>query len=268
MVSLESDVDICERAKFNKPYKCIVIENRKSSNYVSRIELGKPTIFWLDYTDPSELGSQFADFCTLIDKMNTGDIIRITLNASPSTLGGNQQGKNDNDIRLSRLEELKERIRDYVPSTATIDDMTSGKYPLLLLSCLKKAAGKTFTPSTYREKRLIPLFSSCYADGQQMITLAAIVIDNADSETKIKECFGCLRDYVNFEWDKPSLIQVPELTAKEIIHINNELPNKSSVYEIKAKFAFAFQNSANLDDAIESYVRYYKHYPNFHHVNL
>lgn len=87
MISLESDATIKKRAEFNKPYKCISILHRTSTDYISNTLLEKPIIFWLDYTDPSQIGSQFADFCTLVGKMKAGDVVRVTLNANPSSLG-------------------------------------------------------------------------------------------------------------------------------------------------------------------------------------
>ena len=267
MISLESDADICKRAEFNKPYKCISVQNTTSSDYIANAALEKATIFWLDYTAPSELGSQLADFCTLVGKMKAGDIIRITLNANPSALDDGEPKENDDQIHDGRLAKLKSLIDEYIPSDTAKESMTYNGYPQLLLSCLRNAAGKTLSPSQYQRRRLMPLFSSCYADGQQMITLTAIVIDNEYAEGRIKECLK-LHDYVNCEWDSPCLIQAPELTAKETIHINNALPIKRSIKTIKDKYGFAFQNGASLEDAIMSYVKYYKYYPNFHHVSL
>lgn len=267
MISLESDVDICKRAKFNKPYSCISIQNTTSTDYISSISLEKSVIFWMDYTAPSEIGEQFSDFCTLVGKMQPGDIVRITLNANPTSLDGCRQSDNQDikAIQENRLRELKNKIGSYVPSDTLAGSMSYEKYPLLLLSCLRNAAYQTL--SSLQSKRVLPLFSSQYADGQQMITLTSIIIDDDKTEGEIKDLLRKY-DYINFTWDNPCRIQVPELTTKEILHINNSLPIKRSIKQIEKKFSFAFQNSTDLEEAIRCYAAYYKYYPNFRHINL
>jgi len=268
MVSLESDANISQRADFNKPYRCISIQNRTSTDYISDTYLEKPIIFWLDYTNPAQIENQISDFCTLVDKMNAGDVVRITLNANPRSLDGESSiMQKDDMIHETRFAKLQERIYDYIPPNTTKEYMISSKYPLLLLSCLKTAAFKTLTP--LQKKCVLPLFASKYADGQQMITLTAIIVDNLEMEVEIKKCLKPL-SYVNFDWNNPCSIQVPALTAKEIIHINNILPTEDQdpIKTIQDNFGFAFHDVDKPNQAISSYVSYYKYYPNFHHVNL
>jgi len=266
MVSLESNVDISKRADFNKPYKCISIQNSTSTDYISDTLFEKPIIFWLDYTDPAQLGNQFSDFCTLIGKMNVGDIIRVTLNANPSSLFSHDTQMNEDMIYENRLVKLKERISEYIPSNITNSFMSNDGYPLLLLSCLENAAYKTLSPS--QDRQVMLLFASRYADGQQMVTITAIVVDSEEAaKTDIKKCLKSL-DYVNFDWKRPCCIHVPVLTAKEIFHINSILPTDDPIKTIEDNFSFAFSNNNKPRPAIQSYVNYYKHYPNFHHVSL
>jgi hypothetical protein len=273
MISLEGEEAVYERADFNKPYECIKVENIRSSAFINDFSRRKNFIFWLDYTSSFELGEQFSEFCTLVGtKMDVGDIVRITLNANPGNLDDKDdksagEKKTQKQIHKMRVEKLREIISGYMPSQTSEKDMSAKKFPIFLLSCLKKAAVDSLTPSDYQKKYLFPLFSSVYADGQQMVILTAIVLDNTDDEGKIQECLNQYSDYVKFEWDKPCYIRIPDLTTKEIIHINSILPNSSSK-TIKEKFGFAFQSAPKLNDAIKSYVDYYKYYPNFHHVNL
>lgn len=274
MISLENDETVYKRALFNKPYRCITIQHVKSSDFIDTFLREKNFIFWLDYTNPAELGGQLSEFCSLINnKMESGDIVRITLNANPGSLDDKNctimEGRSQTQIYKNRIEKLRERIPDYMPSNIDEHNMSSKKYPLFLLSCLKKAAMQTLAPSIYQKKYLFPLFSSVYADGQQMLTLTAIVLDCDGDRDKIKDCLDQYCDYVKFEWNKPCYIEIPELTTKEIIHVNNLLPaNRDLITRIKNDFSFAFKNNHSIDAAIKSYVDYYKYYPNFHHVNF
>jgi len=270
MISLESDADVCKRAEFNKPYQCITVLHTKSSDYIAQVFLEQPCIFWLDYTAPRDFGEQFSDFCTIISKMNSGDIIRITLNAEPSSLLGRQIERETplEDLYKKRYKVLRDRIEPYIPSDVNENCMTSKKYPLALLRCLMTAAMQTLPPYPLQTKELFPLFSSVYADGQQMVTLTAIVVNGNDIRQNIQECLLQHENYINFKWDEPCPINVPSLTPKEIIYINNFLPIKNSTDEIKRNFDFIFQGEAEAGDPLSSYVNYYKYYPNFHHVNF
>ena len=269
MISLESDAEIFKRAKFNKPYNCIELKQETSTKYITDLSVDKSLIFWLDYSVPSEIGSQFADFSLLLNKVNAGDIIRITLNANPSSLSEGSEQEHTDEIYNKRADKFMEKVdKEYIPY-ADIDNinnwMSRDKYPKLLLRCLKKTASKILQQNPYQNKRIIPLFSSIYADGQQMVTLTSLIIEKdeatEDEITKILLEY----DYVNFKWDEPSLIKVPALTAKEILHINQMLPAEASfdVTEIEKIIGFSFP-----DKSINSYIDYYKYYPNFHHVNL
>lgn len=265
MVSLENDPTVCERADFNKPFSCIQIENTTSSDYISNLSLdGERSIIWLDYTDPKELGSQFADFCSILDILNPNDIIRITLNANPSCLGDDPK---DVQLHQKRFNKLLDRIAEYMPIDTTEKNTTFHEYPRLLLRCLKKAAIKTLVEAPpYQKKFLFPLSSSIYKDGQQMVTLTAIVLDNHDEKENIKLCLAKCQQ-ATFEWDKPCIIRVPPLTQKEILHINNLLPSSGARQQILDNFAFSFDCEED-ESPLDSYLNYYKYYPNFHHVSL
>ncbi|MDR2151490.1 MAG: hypothetical protein LBO72_01600 [Helicobacteraceae bacterium] len=268
MISLESNADICLRAQFNKPYKCIEVQHTTSSNFISRVLIESPSIFWLDYTDPKDLGIQFADFSNLIGKMNALDIVRITLNANPNTLYDQNQkvDTQEREIQKKRFDELRERIGEYIPSNADVKNISKQEYPKLLLSCLEMAARHRLSPSKFQKKYLFPLFSTVYADGQQMVTLTAIVLNSEKQDKAIQKCLK-LHDYINFKWDEPYNIQAPLLTVKEIIHINSLLVGETN-NDIKNECKLDFQNKTGLKDEVDNYEKYYKYYPNFHHVNL
>ncbi len=265
LVSLECDPEVYKRANFNKPYNCIALENTTSTDYITNLsECDENMIFWLDYTDPREIGRQFADFCSMLLKMNVYDIIRVTFNANPSTLGEKVDQEGAQNIHQKRLEKLKERIDRYIPSNTVPDDVTFARYPLLLLRCLKKAAMSTLVENPpYQNRFLFPIFSTVYKDGQQMVTFTGIVLDNHEKERDIRSCMEKC-EQANFEWDRPCMIQIPPLTQKEILNINNLLPSENAKQQIMDQFSFSFVGY----DMIDSYLSFYKYYPNFSHVNL
>ena len=266
MISLEKDIKEYQRAVFNKPYKCIKVKNIDSTEYILQLIIDDKdkNIFWLDYVTPSELGTQLSDFRMLLDKLNDGDVIRITLNANPGTLGNSDK---PDELKETRFQRLKEIVPyEYFPPEASKEDMTHKKYPLLLLKILKAVTIQALVDSPpYSPNFMLPLFSSVYADGQQMLTFTGLVLSSHDKEGKIKEA---LENYPhnNFSWDTPCKIAVPELSIDEITKINKLLPyKKQGKQQLIKKFPFLFSEN---DLSVDSYLAYYKHYPHFHKISF
>ena len=262
MVSLEADPVVCNRAKYNKPYKCIRIVNQSSTDYIAGDEWGrKKTIIWLDYTNPKELAQQFSDVSALLNLLNTNDIFRVTFNANVSSLGKpDAEGEN---LQEYRLKVLKERIGEYVPVDTKSNNMTTNGYPIVLLKALHKLIGKAFVETQYDKRFLFPLYSTVYQDGQMMLTFTGIVLDDHSKEIKLKNSFKGV-DFVNFEWDKPAKISIPELTVKEMIEMNKLLPSSVAQEQLKNKFGFVFSE----DCEIQSFADFYKFYPSYQSVSF
>lgn len=259
MISLECNQIIYDRANFNVPYNCISIINQSSTDFISSENWGeKNSIIWLDYTSPKDLGQQFSDLASLTNIVLPGDIIKVTLNAHAQALGDAEEGL---DARLCKL---KERIAEYIPSTAIKDNCSSKQYPLLLLRCLHKLFASQFTELKHDERYVLPLYSTVYRDGQTMVTFTCIVLDDHSLDEKIKCAFSDMQ-FINFEWDSPSIIKIPDLTVKEMIEINKLLPSENAEEQIKGKYNFIFENN---QDEIQSYISFYKYYPSFHSVNF
>ena len=266
MISLEKDPVIYARARFNCPYNCIEIRNEGSTEYLSSLSLTDTShnIFWLDYTDPKSIGTQLADYSILLGKLNTKDIVRITLNANPSTLG--KSSKDADELREKRLVKLQERVpNEFIPSMTTPDDLTKTHYPLLILKILKNVAMDVLQGTKYEPNYLFPLFSSVYEDGQQMLTFTGIVLDKCEDETKIQDALQS-HNHHSFSWDNPCSISIPALSIRELYELNKILPSETAKEQLLHSFPFVFGRDGNF--AVDSYISYYKHYPNFHQVNF
>ena len=264
MISLEADPTVFKRACYNTPYKCVKVINQTSTDFISGGEWGnRKSIIWLDYTAPAELAQQFNDIASLTNIVNKNDILRVTFNANVSSLGRMPNG-NSRDQFKYRLEKLKERIGEYVPLDLEAANVTTSQYPIVILQCLKKMLEGLFIETSCDKRFIFPLFSTVYKDGQTMVTFTGIVLDNHEQEEKLRYEFRDLR-YVNFEWDKPSIISIPELTVKEMLEMNKLLPSKNAQKQLSKKFDFVFSDK---NQEIESYIAYYKHYPSFQSVNF
>lgn len=264
MISLEADPTVNERAEYNIPYNCIKIINQTSTNFISGGDWnGEKTIIWLDYTSPAELAQQFNDVAALSNLLNAYDIVRITLNANVTSLG---KCDSSQDLQEFRLNRLIERIGEHVPTDICKDELTTVNYPILLLRCIHKMLGGLFKESKYDKRFVLPLFSTVYQDGQTMLTFTFMVLDDHKIESDIRNSFEDL-SFVNFEWDKPSKITIPELTVKEILEMNKLLPSENAQEQLKSEFGFIFSGEDG-DEKIKSYTDFYKFYPSYHSINL
>ena len=265
MISLEADPTVRERAEYNMPYNCIRIVNQTSTNFISVGEWnGEKSIIWLDYTSPAELAQQFNDVAALSNLLNTNDIVRITLNANVASLGKCDAYQ---DLQAFRLNVLQERIGEHIPADVHKEELTTANYPILLLRCIHKMLGSLFKENKFDKRFVLPLFSTIYQDGQTMLTFTFIVLDNHDKETEIRNSFDDNISFVNFEWDKPSKIKIPELTVKEILEMNKLLPSENAQEQLEKKFSFVFSGDDG-NEKIKSYANFYKFYPSYHSINL
>jgi hypothetical protein len=269
MFSVEHDNDIHQRAINNKPYSCIELVNKTSTDFISSFfPSNEHVIIWLDYTSPSEIATQFSDIGFLLPNLNKYDILRITLNANPKTLLTRPQSPEKTS--KMRLSELKKRIPDFIPNTIKDDDMAEDKYPITLLRALQKAAHNYLSKTPFSKKYLYPIYSTVYKDGQQMVVLTAIVLDMLEDEQNIKNTLANIPQ-ANFTWDNPAIINVPLLTEKEAIEIDQILPCKNAKNILKKNYSYLFDGidkKQNRTIFLESYINYYKYYPHFHSVNF
>lgn len=267
MTSLEIDDTEYKRAIYNVPYNCIDIKNISSTEYISHLSLSddEHNIFWLDFVSPSDLCNQLADYASLLNLLNPNDIVRITLNANPSSLGG--RSGNPDKIQEERLNTLKTRVsEEYLPNSLSPEDVTTRNYPITLLKILKSVTLESLTDNPpYSPCFMLPLFSSVYTDGQQMLTFTGIVLDSHSKEEMISKTLTSY-PHNNFEWDKPCRISVPPLTVREISEINKLMPTAEGQQQLIDKFPFIF--SEKDIETVDSYISYYKYYPNFHQVSF
>lgn len=140
------------------------------------------------------------------------------------------------------LKMCEEQEPDMMISSA---DVTTKKYPLTLLKILKAATMECLSENPpYSPNFMLPLFSSIYADGQQMVTFTGIVLDSHEKEAKIKEA---LKNYPHntFLWDTPSKIEIPALSVREITELNKLLPNPDIRQQLIECFPFIFIRTLN-----------------------
>lgn len=281
MYSIEMEQHVVERQSFNKPASCIKCLETTSGNLISDFETICETdnaIIWLDYTSPSELGEQLTEFGGLIGKMASGSIVKITINAAGNSLMPDnalpplpenssetpfQRGGRLREARVHKLESMLGTL--FLRDKMTPEMMEAKKYPTVLFKTLLSVAHRALEGKT---QKFEPLSAFKYSDGQQMLTLTGIILDDSDI-TKFKEKTSILDWeyylYLNVNNDEPIEINMPFLSISEKLHIDQYLPSKFN--ELKDNLVFQLEHSPEkTKKSLENYQSFYRFYPNFSKV--
>ncbi len=261
MISIEGDENVHRRQEFNKPLSCIDLGNapEMSGDFINRYNFDDKTIIWLDYAMPSELNSQLNELVNLITKLKPKDIFKVTLNANPEFLGKNPEELDPRPHRYRRISDIL--TENFTPTNMEEGDVSFKKYPALLVKAMKRAVenGLKGRPDI----RIHPLTSFVYKDGQQMVTLTAIVLENSNEEEAIFLNSSRIKNWPFYagEWRAPKNINVPAMSLKERIHIESLLPEASvdNIHENLGYYIGSNSSGANVD--LSNFIEYYKVVP-------
>lgn len=268
MTSIEESKDVYLRQGFNSPFNtdCITLLNKTSSDFIESESFDGKNIVWLDYVSPKDRGQQLKEINYLVTKLSKGNILKITLNANPSSIGGTKtQHKDLHEVRLERLEST---LNEYFPSATKAEDLIPSRFGKVIFEALELAIMKGMCGKPKEYFQVLSAF--LYKDGgHEMLTVTGILLD--DDQEKITEFFNETRlknwPLGLFEWSVPKQINVPELSVKERIHIDELLPTDDS-NAIKKSLGYSIGNDVEMDLLIQNYITYYRLYPLFSRVVL
>lgn len=263
MISLEADKNVAARQRFNQPLSCIKILHQSSGDFLATHDFIDPYVVWLDYATPRDLPTQLAETQKLVGSLTAGDVFKITVNASPETLGRPSPG---NDLREYRAHGAKERLTEYGPNTIELDDISTANYPRLLLHAIYSAAKR----GVESNKRLYvqPLSAFVYKDGQQMLTATAILLNHNDKQPFFTATRLDHWPYKNMEWNVPLPISIPDMSIKERLHVESLLPD-SKPNEILEKMGyFVGSDEQEANGLMKNFVDYYRLSPWFSRVQM
>jgi hypothetical protein len=139
--------------------------------------------------------------------------------------------------------------------------METGNFPATLLSVVDYLAAEALRDRA--EWRFQPLTSATYADGQQMFTITGILGRRTEVTNVLHSCELATWEFARLTWSDPVQIQVPELTFKERIFINQLLPKLTdNVATIQKRLRFLIDSTESASARkLQNYVSFQKHYP-------
>jgi hypothetical protein len=209
----------------------------------------------LDYTG-LELG-HFEEFKTLIEKISSGSMIKITLKAD-----AREYNKGNYRDKQKSADEFRAIFRKFLPNPAINIPWKMEEFAYLIQQMLKIAAEQSL-PATATPLVFQPVSSFYYSDGTYMLTVTGIVWRRDD----VTSVLNAYRDweFANTNWSRPRLIEIPVLTTKERLKLQPLLPcahPKGQTLLTELGYLIDDDNSKTLI-ALEQYALFHRYSPYF-----
>lgn len=270
LIAFDHNAGVVARQNFNRPIdscKCIVAE---AGDVIDKLDSiladakcadADGVVFWLDYTDPKKLGHQIREFQALLDRLRAGDIVRVTVNAHPTSISSpTKDGKPilAEEKRKDQFDKLSSRIRDFLPSWADSDAMTKEDLPKVLSHAFENAALKAL-PVT---GRLVfqPLSLVRYADGLQMLSITGAVVERAEEAKMLGRMDVANWPFASSNWSMIHKLVVPHLTLRERMLLEKGIGSRT-IGELISELGFELVDDVPLAEFLENYKAYYRFYP-------
>lgn len=247
MISVEKDEDNQERFKFNAPFACIDLKFGTSNDVLPELDWSVKTIMWLDYDDELDV-SVLADVQTACTNLQAGSVLILSVNAHPKSI---------RDV-VSRLSYLQGKVgMENIPIDVAENQLSGWGTAQVarriidnkITSTLNaRNGGRDVSQEIYYKQ----LFNFHYADNAKMLTLGGVLYDAHQSEDLDKCSFDAIQHVRT--GDEFYHIEVPNLTYKEVRHIDRHLPSNDYKTIVTA---------AVPQDDVRKYSKIYRYYPNF-----
>lgn len=270
MHSIECDENTHLRQKFNLPASFIKLHCKHSSDFFRTHQFSdQGTVVWLDYTGSGNLKEQIDEFRNVVSKLDLHDVAKLTLQANPDSLGNGNCSAKPHELPNIRANILSATLSEYIPNNLSGTDVTSKTYPSTLQKCVGNALSTMPTGVGQRYFQLLSSFA--YKDGQTMLTITGMIFEAKD-DARLKKFLEQSRlshwPFINLDWSNPVNISVPNLSTKERMRLDEQLPAciaHNLGQDLEKHLGFLPSSSP---DELTNYARYYRHYPHFSRVVL
>jgi len=255
MTCIETEEDVHRRQLFNRPIASIECVHKSIEDYLDETDLDVPTIIWFDYTDPQGITTQIERFAQTIGSVPIGSVLRVTLNANPSTLGRPDENPSEAELMEWRLEAFKRRLGSLFPRRLTADGMKQKNFGNSLLYALKLAVEKEVL--SFQDRRVVWALATHYADGQAMVTATVVICEEGDKS--VEELVKGWEFYAPA--DAPHRLDLPALSTLERLTMESDV-------NARAKMGFELPESHMGENPFEVFRKFYRMYPHFSRVEL
>ena len=238
-----------ERVEFNRPYSFIKIYKDLSTNVLARIDLTIKSIIWLDYDGVLD-SYMFEDLSLLMRQLPVGSIYLITCN---------RELKSDDSGEEYTVEQFKEKFESLTPFDIGVKDFTGEKNFKTIRRMFSTQIESIINDRNRNEEdiQFQQLYNILYQEnrGAKMFTFGGIITDKGATIEELN-----LSDFHFIRKNEDTYkIEIPNLTFREEIHINQHIPEKIE--------SLIQENILDIKD-IDKYLAIYKFLPNFFDVRI
>jgi hypothetical protein len=198
-----------ERYEFNLPYSEITLKFGRAKDFLADLDWDPFRIVWLDYTGALN-AEALDDVRDVIDNAVAGSFLIVTVDAQPPIDG-------------ERRPTLEARLVGVatVPGSLTERDLGRWGYAeaqyKILLRWIERRCSRRADKATFKQ-----LLHFNYFDTREMLTVGGLILHPSAAGVFAQCRFEDL-EFVRDGAD-PLPLTVPELTQKEVAHLNHQLP--------------------------------------------
>ena len=255
MVSIEKDEEIYKRQRFHLPCGTLRLECAEFSDFLASYDPndGK-SVFWLDYT--GLFASHFSEFAALLGKLAEKSMVKVSLRAEPRDYfdrSGEEQGSGGKGFR--------EEFGDVMPDASADPPIDPRDFACLIQDMLQVVAERAL-PSAVPLK-FLPVSSFYYTDGTWMLTLTGVIWPRERQE-EVEKAFGDWR-FANLTWKRPKRINVPSLSTKERLCLQEHLPcRKNAGSVLCSALGYLIDDDKRRSEyMLKQYADFHRYYPYF-----
>lgn len=255
MTCIETEEEVHKRQLFNRPVASIECVHKRLEDYIDETYFDDPVIIWFDFTEPRHITTQIERFASTIGSVPIGSVLRVTLNANPSSLGRPEGNLSEEELMGWRLQAFQRRLGSIFPSGLAANGMKQENFGNSLLRALRLAVEKEV--GNFQDRRIVWALATHYADGQAMVT-ATVVISEQD-DTTIEALVRGWEFYTTT--DAPHRIDLPALSTLERLTMESDI-------DAEIKMGFELPKSNMGENPFEVFKKFYRIYPHFSRVEL
>lgn len=252
MYSIERDYEP-PKLEFNKPFSCIKILHGLSTQMLLTIDLSKPSIVWLDYDGVLSM-DVFNDINILFNALPHGSVYIMSCN---------RQLRNEKVTppRPYTNEEFQEEYNGLVPYDIDNNCCADTNAPKTIKKMIDNYCEQTINERNRLYNlslKYLPLYNIKYQEnrGAKMFTCGGIIVNNDFDDKQLY-----VNGFNDLNKDSPFEIDIPNITHKEALYLNQILNIKDKEQEI------IDEKIINEED-VAKYKIFYKYMPNFYDVRL
>ena len=247
LVSIEKSEQIVKRQEFHRPCSTLKLKHVNLVDFLNECEYSdQKSIFWLDFTNLTF--SNFECFELLLRNVAEGSLVKISLRANAT-----DWSTHPNDFI--------EEFRGIMPDPDAEPPLLTEAYAKLIQDMLRIVAQRALPsecPVTFQ-----PITSFFYSDVSGMLTVTGIVRSRRE-EDKLRDAFEGWQ-FANLDWSKPKVIDVPVLSTKERLSLQEHLPCEEDAGE--ALFdALGYElegGKTRTKLQLAQYAEFHRYYPYF-----